>query len=161
MRGEREYEITNQWAVRKANTDRVLRRREGISLSSDDPRCSRLAYRALCSADRVLLQSEKKKGEKSKVVNTVEKACTKSWNGRLTVIARQMCFLTVYTSPVGLFLLHNWFGDTERVEDVSALALDGCGCHCRRHSLVLVSRGDDGVRRGMWKDVCRRRREGW
>jgi len=45
-----------------------------------------------------------------------------------------MSFLTVYASPVGLFLLYNWFGDADGVWNVGALALDGCGCgNCRRH----------------------------
>ena len=39
-----------------------------------------------------------------------------------------MGFLTVYASPVGLFLLYYRSGDAGGVGNVGALALDGDGC---------------------------------
>lgn len=60
-----------------------------------------------------------------------------------------MSFLTVYASPVGLFLLYHWFGDANGVWNVGALALDSRGGgNCRRHGWVGVGRGDGSLRRG-------------
>lgn len=92
----------------------------------------------------------------------LKKTCAASWNKIRTVIACQVGFLTVDTSPVGFFLLYHRFGDANGVGNVGALALDGCGGgDCRRHGWVLVGRGSDGLRRGSWEDVCWRGREGW
>lgn len=87
-------------------------------------------------------------------MSTLEKTCAVSLNGTRTVITRQMGFLTVYTSPVGLFLLYHGFGDADRVWNVGALALDGGGGNCRGHGWVWVGRGGETLRSGGREDVC-------
>ena len=82
----------------------------------------------------------KKKKKKEQSCESTQKGCAVSWNRTRTIIACEMCFLTVYASPVGLFLLYHGVVNTDRVGDVSALALDYGGGDCRRrHGWVSVS----------------------
>lgn len=140
-------------------TNRALRRRGGIWPSFGAPRHSRLAYHALCSVDRVLLQSVGEKRKKG--VNCKYRRKVRALRIR-TIIACQVGFLTMYASSVGLFLLYHGFCDGECVWEVGALTLDGGCCDCGGgHGLVFVGRGKGWVYEGRLKDFCWRGGEGW